>query len=242
MAIFLLPRQFQVSVVENNREKYLKKTIWLFPLYLLLFNVFVIFIAWAGKLRFRESVNSEYYTLLLPLENGNTFLATLVFLGGFSAVISMVVVSTLALSTMVSNNLIIPYGFLEKFIRSQTERNRKYIKNIRRISIFLIIIIAYFFYISFSSELSLYSIGLISFVIIAQLAPSFFIGLFWNRGSSKGAIIGIVVMFFVIREICSYRLPASHWFNQTFNPLPQKPTGSTLYNDTDWGCGDGASD
>ena len=197
MAIFLLPRQFQVSVLENNREKYLKKAIWLFPLYLLLFNVFVIFIAWAGKITFEDSVNAEYYTLLLPLENDNSFLATLVFLGGFSAVISMVVVSTLALSTMVSNNLIIPYGFLDKFIRSQTERNEKYIKNIRRISIFSIIIIAYFFYVSFSRELSLYSIGLISFVIIAQLAPSFFIGLFWNRGSSKGAIIGIIIGFFI---------------------------------------------
>ena len=195
MAIFLLPRQFQVSVLENNREKYLKKAIWLFPLYLLLFNVFVIFIAWAGKLTFGGDVNSEYYTLLLPLENGNSFLATLVFLGGFSAVISMVVVSTLALSIMVSNNLIIPYGFLDKFIKNQPERNAKYIKNIRRISIFTIIIIAYFFYILFSKQLSLYSIGLISFVIIAQLAPSFFIGLFWNRGSSKGAIIGIIVGF-----------------------------------------------
>ncbi|TVZ28302.1 Na+/proline symporter [Gillisia sp. Hel_I_86] len=195
MAIFLLPRQFQVAVLENNREKYLKKAIWLFPLYLLLFNVFVIFIAWAGKLTFGDTGNAEYYTLLLPLENGNSFLATLVFLGGFSAVISMVVVSTLALSIMVSNNLIIPYGFLDKFIKNQTERNAKYIKNIRRISIFTIIIIAYFFYISFSKELSLYSIGLISFVIIAQLAPSFFIGLFWNRGSSKGAIIGIIIGF-----------------------------------------------
>lgn len=195
MAIFLLPRQFQVSVLENNREKYLKKAIWLFPLYLLLFNVFVIFIAWAGKITFGNSANAEYYTLLLPLENGNSFLATLVFLGGFSAVISMVVLSTLALSIMVSNNLIIPYGFLEKFIRNQTERNERYIKNIRRISIFTIITIAYFFYISFSRELSLYSIGLISFVIIAQLAPSFFIGLFWNRGSSKGAIAGIIIGF-----------------------------------------------
>ncbi|MFI8606458.1 ATP-binding protein [Cellulophaga baltica] len=197
MAIFLLPRQFQVSVLENTREKYLKKAIWLFPLYLLLFNIFVIFIAWAGEITFGGTANSEYYTLLLPLENGNSFLATLVFLGGFSAVISMVVVSTLALSTMVSNNLIIPYGFLDKFIRNQTEKNAKYIKNIRRISIFTIIIIAYFFYVSFSSELSLYSIGLISFVIIGQLAPSFFIGLFWNRGSSKGAIIGIIIGFFI---------------------------------------------
>ena len=195
MAIFLLPRQFQVSVLENNREKHLKKAIWLFPLYLLLFNLFVIFIAWAGKITFGSTQNAEYYSLLLPLENGNSFLATLVFLGGFSAVISMVIVSTLALSTMVSNNLIIPYGFLDKFIKNQPERNSKYIKNIRRISIFTIIISAYFFYVSFSKELSLYSIGLISFVIIAQLAPSFFIGLYWNRGSSKAAITGIIVGF-----------------------------------------------
>ncbi|WP_299382239.1 sensor histidine kinase [uncultured Lacinutrix sp.] len=197
MAIFLLPRQFQVSVLENNREKHLKKAIWLFPLYLLLFNLFVIFIAWAGKLTFGSTQNAEYYSLLLPLENGNSFFATLVFLGGFSAVISMVIVSTLALSTMVSNNLIIPYGFLDKFIKNQPERNSKYIKNIRRISIFTIIITAYFFYVSFSKELSLYSIGLISFVIISQLAPSFFIGLYWNRGSSKAAITGIIVGFLI---------------------------------------------
>ncbi|WP_336070252.1 sensor histidine kinase [Mesoflavibacter sp. CH_XMU1404-2] len=193
MAIFLLPRQFQVSVLENNREKHLKQAIWMFPLYLLLFNVFVIFIAWAGKLTFGNTQNAEYFTLFLPLEQGHSFLATLVFLGGFSAVISMVIVSTLALSTMVSNNLIIPYGFLDKFIKNQPERNSKYIKNIRRISIFSIIIFAYFFYVSFSKELSLYSIGLISFTIISQLAPSFFIGLYWNRGSARAAIIGMIV-------------------------------------------------
>ncbi|GHC53523.1 ATP-binding protein [Ulvibacter litoralis] len=197
MAIFLLPRQFQVSVVENNREKHLKKAIWLFPLYLLLFNIFVIFIAWGGTLTFGNTVNAEYFTLLLPLENGNVFLALLVFLGGFSAVISMVVVSTLALSTMVSNNLVIPYGFLDKFSKGDPERNNKYIKNIRRISIFSIIILAYLFYVNFSIQLSLYSIGLISFVIIAQMAPAFFLGLFWNRGSSKAAIIGIISGFLI---------------------------------------------
>ena len=194
-AIFLLPRQFQVAVIENSREKHLKKAIWLFPLYLFLFNIFVIFIAWAGKLTFDQSANAEYYTLLLPLNSEHTFLALLVFLGGFSAVISMVVVSTLALSKMISNNLIIPYGFLDKFIKAKSEQNATYIKNIRRISIFTIIILAYFFYVNFSIELSLYSIGLISFVIIAQLAPAFFIGLFWNRGSSLASIAGIIVGF-----------------------------------------------
>ncbi|WP_299367070.1 sensor histidine kinase [Winogradskyella sp.] len=192
MAIFLLPRQFQVSVVENVREKHLKGAIWMFPLYLLLFNVFVIFIAWAGNLTIGNADQAEYYALLLPLQNGNTFLSVLVFLGGFSAVISMVVVATLALSTMVSNNLVIPYGFLDYFVKGHPERNAKYIKNIRRISIFSIIIIAYAFYVNFSFELSLYSIGLMAFVIIAQLAPSFFIGLFWNRGSSKATVIGII--------------------------------------------------
>lgn len=192
MAIFLLPRQFQVSVIENVREKHLKNAIWMFPLYLLLFNIFVIFIAWAGNLTIGNAKQAEYYALLLPLQNGNTFMSVLVFLGGFSAVISMVVVATLALSTMVSNNLVIPYGFLDRFVKSHPERNAKYIKNIRRISIFSIIIIAYAFYVNFSFELSLYSIGLMAFVIIAQLAPSFFIGLFWNRGSSKATIIGLM--------------------------------------------------
>ncbi|MHA7060044.1 ATP-binding protein [Aquimarina sp. M1] len=191
-AIFLLPRQFQVSVIENTSEKHLKKAIWLFPLYLLLFNIFVIFVAWGGKLSLSEHLNPDYYTLLLPLQNDNIFLATLVFLGGFSAVISMVVVSTLALSVMLSNNLIIPYGFLDKFSRSHPERNAYYIKNIRRIAIFTLIVGAYLFYINFNVQLSLFSIGQISFVVISQLAPSFFIGLFWNRGSAIAAKASII--------------------------------------------------
>lgn len=198
MAIFLLPRQFQVSVVENSREKHLKQAIWIFPLYLLLFNIFVIYIAWGGKLTFGSSVNAEYYALFLPLQNNNTFLALLVFLGGFSAVISMVVVSTLALSTMISNNLVIPYTYLEKFKSGDIIKNRKYIKKIRRVSISLIIIGAYVFYLNFTIEPSLFSIGLISFVIIAQLAPSFFIGLFWNRGSAKASITGIIIGMLIV--------------------------------------------
>lgn len=197
IAIFLLPRQFQVSVLENNREKHIKTAIWLFPLYLLLFNIFVIFIAYAGKIRLGNDVNAEYFSLLLPLSENNIFLASLVFFGGLSAVISMVIISSLALSIMISNNLIIPYGFLTKFSKNKSDRNNRFIKNIRRIAIFFIIISAYAFYYNFSVELSLYSIGLIAFVVISQLAPSFFIGLFWNRGSSKGAIIGILGGFFI---------------------------------------------
>ncbi|NLP57482.1 sensor histidine kinase [Lutibacter sp. B1] len=198
IAIMLLPRQFQVTVVENDREKYLKKVIWLFPLYLLLFNIFVIFIAWGGNIIFEnQEVDADLFTLMLPLNNNHEFLALLVFLGGFSAAISMVVISTLALSTMLSNNLIIPYGFLRKFSEGESEENTGSIKKIRRIAIFSLIIIAYFFYKSFTLDHSLVSIGLVSFVIIAQLAPSFFGGLFWRRGSSLGAKLGIIIGFII---------------------------------------------
>lgn len=218
--IFLLPRQFHVAVVENDNEKHLKKAIWLFPLYLLLFNVFVIFIAWAGNLSLPSSVNHDYYTLLLPLQNGNETLGLLVFLGGFSAVISMIVVSTLALSTMLSNNIIIPYGFIKKLVEGNPEENAKSIKNIRRISIFLLIIVAYFFYVEFSAQLSLYSIGLISFVIISQLAPSFFLGLFWRRGTAKAAKIGIniglcIVIYTLLLPIMGQVFfPAATWLQE----------------------------
>ena len=120
IAIILLPRQFQVAVVENEREKYLKKVTWLFPLYLLLFNVFVIFIAWGGKVIFHnQGVEPDLFTLMLPLKSNHDILALIVFLGGFSAAISMVVLSSLALFTMLSNNLIIPYGFLQKFSKGE---------------------------------------------------------------------------------------------------------------------------
>lgn len=197
-AIFLLPRQFHVAVVENEHERHLKKAVWLFPLYLLLFNVFVIFIAWAGNIKLPSTVNHDYYSLLLPLHEGDSLLAIMVFIGGFSAVISMIVVSTLALSTMVSNNVIIPYGFIKKMAAGTPAENAKSIKTMRQMAIFILIITAYFFYIIFSTQLSLYAIGLISFVVISQLAPSFFFGLFWRRGTAKAAKIGICVGLSVV--------------------------------------------
>ena len=214
LAIFLLPRQFQVSVVEFSDRSQLKKAIWVFPLYLLLFNVFVIFIAWGGMLLLgNKTVNPDYFSLLIPLHTGQNWLAVLVFLGGFSAVISMVVVSTLALSTMLSNNLIIPYGFIKKFNKNQSVKNEKYIKNIRRFSIFSLILIAYLLYLFFDPDVSLFSIGLISFLIIVQLAPSFFLGMYWNRGSSLGTKAGIIAGLFIC--LYSYVLPffASVIFN-----------------------------
>jgi Na+/proline symporter len=205
LAISLLPRQFQTSVVEFKNRKQLKIAIWLFPLYLLLFNVFVIFIAWGGLLILGNESNADYFTLLIPLYFGDKWLAVLVFLGGLSAVISMVMVSTIALSTMLSNNLIMPYGFLKRLTNNKSSNNGKTIKNIRRLCVFSSIILAYLLYSMFNPQISLFSIGLISFLTIAQLAPSFFIGMFWNRSSALGSKVGILLGMSTI--VFTYLLP-----------------------------------
>jgi Na+/proline symporter/signal transduction histidine kinase len=202
-AIFLLPRQFQMSVVENNRESHIKTALWLFPLYLLLFNIFVYPVAWGGNIIFDgQAVNPDTYSLLIPQFFDNQVVTVMVFLGGFSAAISMIVVSSIGLSTMLSNNLLIPYGFLGRLKSEVQETNTKKIMQIRKFGIFSLIIISYIIYKVFVLEYNLFSIGMVSFVIIAQLAPAFFGAILWRRGSKKGAVAGIIIGFI----ICMYTL------------------------------------
>ncbi|WP_329804762.1 ATP-binding protein [Flavobacterium facile] len=201
-AIFLLPRQFQVSVIENNREKHINTAVWLFPLYLLLFNIFVYPIAWGGNILFDgQDVNSDVYSLLIPQLFNNKILTVLVFLGGFSAAISMIVVSSIGLSTMVTNNILIPYNLLGKLKSAETISNKS-ILNSRKIGIFLLIILSYFIYRYFGLNYNLVSIGMVAFVVISQLAPAFFGALFWRRGSRLGAIYSIIIGFI----FCLYTL------------------------------------
>jgi len=202
-ALFLLPRQFHTAIVENNKESHIRTAMWLFPLYLLLFNIFVFPIAWGGNILFEgKGLNSDTYSLLIPQFFNNHFLTVLVFLGGFSAAISMIIVSSISLATMLSNNLLIPYGFIGSLQNASQKENSKRIVNSRKIGIFSLIILAYVIYRIFILDYSLVSIGLVSFVVISQLAPAFFGALFWRRGSSKGAIIGVIIGFL----ICFYTL------------------------------------
>ncbi|MFP5437869.1 MAG: ATP-binding protein [Bacteroidia bacterium] len=202
-AIFLLPRQFQMGVIENHRENHIKTATWLFPLYLLLMNLFVFPIAWGGNIIFNgSSANADTYSLLIPQLMGNTVITVMVFLGGFSAAISMIVVSSIGLSTMLSNNILIPYGFLDTFKSADPEQNQKRIVNIRKIGIFSLIVVSYFIYRVVVLDYNLVSIGMVSFVVIAQLGPAFFGAIFWRRGSRRGATTGIIVGFLV----CVYTL------------------------------------
>nr|WP_324292103.1 ATP-binding protein [Chryseobacterium sp. C-71] len=192
-AICILPRQFHTAIVENRQEKHIKTAIWFFPLYLLIFTIFIFPIAWGGRLIFEgQNVNPEFYSILIPQYFNNTLITVLVFLGGLSSSISMIIISAITLSIMLSNNLIIPYGLLGKFKAENEVQNTRNITNIRKFSIFGLIILAFAFYKYFILRSSLDSVGLISFVIIAQLAPAFFGAIFWRRGSYKGAVIGLL--------------------------------------------------
>lgn len=192
-AIFLLPRQFHTAIVENRQEKHLKTAIWFFPLYLLIFNIFIFPIAWGGRIIFDgQNVNPEFYSILIPQHFGNQIITVLVFLGGLSSSISMVIISSITLSIMLSNNLIIPYGWLDKLKSDNDVKNTRNITNIRKISIFILIVTSFAFYKYFILRNSLYSVGLISFVVISQLGPSFFGAIFWRRGSYKGAVFGLI--------------------------------------------------
>ena len=225
LAIFLLPRQFHTAIVENNKETHIRTAIWLFPLYLLLFNLFVFPIAWGGNILFEgKDHNSDTYSLLIPQFFDNNILTVLVFLGGFSAAISMIIVSSIALATMLSNNLLIPYGFIGSLENSSQEKNNNRIVKSRKIGIFFLIIMAYAIYRIFILDYSLVSIGLVAFVVIAQLAPSFFGAMFWRRGSKNGAVTGIILGFLV----CFYTLLIPYAIGTT-------KSASTFVQEGPWG-------
>lgn len=196
-AVMFLPRQFQMAVVENKSEKHLEKAIWLFPLYLLIINVFVLPVALAGKLTFGSGIDADTYILAFPLQNSNHFLALLTYLGGFAAATSMLIVASLALSLMLTNNLFIPLSLragITKYLKDKQWGG--WVLLIRRISIGLVLILAYW-YLYTAFELPLVSIGLISFVAVSQFAPAVIGGLYWKEATRKGALAGIMLGFVV---------------------------------------------
>ena len=193
-AIVLLPRQFHVTVVENNNETEVRRAAWLFPLYLVLINLFVVPIAVAGLLTFPAGkVDSDMFVLALPLSAGSDVLTIVAFIGGLSAATAMVIVETVALAIMVSNDIVVPLVIKRRagFIAGRRDVG-SLLLFVRRVAIFVILFLAYMYYRS-AGEAQLASIGLLAFAAVAQLAPAFFGGLFWRRGTGRGAIAGMTV-------------------------------------------------
>lgn len=199
LSIMLLPRQFQISVVENVNEQHLVKAIWLFPLYLFVINIFVLPIAFGGLLHFpRGSVDADTFVLTLPIAEQQALLALLAFIGGLSAATGMVIVETIALSTMVCNDLVMPVLLRWRALRL-TERPdlTGLLLGIRRGAIIAILLLGYLYFRLAGEAYALVSIGLISFAAVAQFAPAFFGGMYWKGATRAGAVAGLTAGFLV---------------------------------------------
>jgi Na+/proline symporter/nitrogen-specific signal transduction histidine kinase len=198
-SVILLPRQFQVMVVENVNERHLKRAVWVFPLYLFLINLFVLPIALGGVLYFGAGqMNPETFILSLPLAEGWYGLALLAFIGGLSAATGMVIVESIAVSTMVCNDLVMPWLLRSKrWMHRQGRDLSRLLLNIRRAAILVILLLGYLYYRLAGEAYALVSIGLISFAAVAQFAPALLGGMYWKGGTRQGALAGLVLGFAV---------------------------------------------
>ncbi len=198
LSIIFLPRQFQVSVVENTNEKNIYRAMWLFPLYLFLINLFVLPIAMSGKLLLGSSVSADTFVLSLPLNFNQPLLGMLVYIGGLSAASGMIIVETIALSTMLSNHLFLPFVFSLQKAKFNDEKSTVHkIIYSRRTSIILILLMACCYNKWIASSTSLVNIGLISMAAVAQFAPATIGGLYSKMITRQGAITGIVSGFLI---------------------------------------------
>ena len=196
MAIMFLPRQFQVLVVENVNEEHVRKAGWLFPLYLLAINIFVLPIAFAGMLMFPEGhVAPDIFVLALPLTEGQDILALFIYLGGLSAATGMVIVATIALSTMVCNDLVMPV--LLRMLAIQQVDLSRVLLFIRRCSIIAVLLLGYLYYRFIGESYTLVTMGLVSFAAAAQFSPAILFGIFWKDASRRAAISGLLAGFLI---------------------------------------------
>jgi len=198
MSVLLLPRQFQIAIVENVDENHLRRALWLFPLYLLLINIFVLPIALGGLLLFGNGIDADTFVLTLPMVHHQQGLALLVFIGGLSAATGMVIVETIALSTMVCNDLVMPLMLRWHWLGlNQRTDLSGLLLGIRRWAIVLIVLLGYLYFRLAGEAYALVAIGLISFAAVAQFAPVIFGGLYWKGGTRHGALAGLCAGFLV---------------------------------------------
>jgi Na+/proline symporter/signal transduction histidine kinase len=196
-AIILLPRQFHVTIVENRSPRELDAARVLFPLYLIAINLFVLPIAIGGVVYFNGTGDADLYVLTLPLKAGMPWVTLIAFLGGFSAATAMVIVASVALAIMISNDIVMPILLRRSLVGTggAFEDLSRLVLAVRRGAIFVVLMLGYAYYRSSGGETGLASIGLIAFAAVAQIAPSMIGGLYWRKANARGAIAGLVSGF-----------------------------------------------
>ena len=225
MAILMLPRQFHVSVVENRSLSDVARAAWLFPLYLILINIFVVPLAVAGYATFASGeIDRDMTVLALPLAAGAGEMALIAFLGGLSAATAMVIVESVALAIMISNHLVIPLMLRRRGAvpegaaagRTLPHDLGGMVLGVRRIAIFVVILLGYVYFRA-AGDAALAAIGLLSFAAVAQIAPAFLGGMIWRRGTAAGAVAGLTLGFAV--WVYTLLLPSIAWEIRPFADL-----------------------
>lgn len=197
-AFMCLPRMFQVMVVENEDEDHLRTASWAFPAYLMVMSLFVVPIAVVGLDLLPPGSNPDFFVLTVPLATGNDALAMLSFLGGFSSATSMVIVAALALSTMVSNHIVMPIWLSVQTGGASVSGDVRHVVLLsRRISIAAVVFLGYLYFRLSGGGTALASIGLISFAGVAQFLPVLVGGIFWRGATRTGAFVGLTVGFVI---------------------------------------------
>ncbi|CUH52741.1 ATP-binding protein [Shimia marina] len=197
-AFLCLPRMFQVMVIENEEEDHLRTASWAFPLYLMVMSLFVVPIAVVGLGTLPAGSDPDFFVLTVPLAQGNETLAMLSFLGGFSSATSMVIVAALALSTMVSNHIVMPIWLSTQSGGASVSGDVRHVVLLaRRISIGGVVFLGYLYFRLSGGGTSLASIGLISFAGVAQFLPVLLGGIFWRGATRTGALVGLTVGFVI---------------------------------------------
>ena len=218
-AILVLPRQFQVLVVENVDERHVRKAMWLFPLYLLLINIFVLPIAFAGLLLFPQGgVDGDTFVLTVPMKEQQPLLALIAFIGGLSAATGMIIVETVALATMVCNDLVMPLLLRVGRLHLSERRDLAGILlTIRRATIILVVLLGYAYVRLIGESYALVTIGLVSFAAAMQFVPAIIGGVYWKGATKAGAVAGLTAGFAVWAY--TLLLPSfarSGWISQSF--------------------------
>ncbi|MGB6310206.1 MAG: NahK/ErcS family hybrid sensor histidine kinase/response regulator [Steroidobacteraceae bacterium] len=193
-AIFCLPRQFQVGVVECADTADLKFARWLLPAYLGLFSAVVVPVVALGTIDgLALHTASDSLIFALPMSYGAPWLTVLVFLGGLSAATAMVVVASTALATMISNDIAAPVLWRQR-LESGASMGRRVLW-VRRAVIVTLALLAFAYYRSTAESTSLAAIGLLAFAAVVQFAPGIFAALYWSGASRGGVFYGMLIGF-----------------------------------------------
>lgn len=192
IAVYCLPRQFHVAFVEGAEPADIRRARWVFPVYLLITSLAVLPLVAAGGL-FAGISDPDLFVLDIPVQAGARILTAIVFVGGFSAATAMVIVETVALSAMASNNLILPLAARLSRRARDGENLAGGILQVRRVVICIVLFLAWLYFQAIDRASGLAAIGLTSFAALAQLAPALFGAVLWREGHARGAVAGILV-------------------------------------------------